>query len=104
MLDNCFDIFHEFITKVFSYFPDFLRYFFPAIFVVIFFSFLNLFRKCVCLLRTDFDDSSESYCSEDFFDFGSDADLGTYDIEVMNGYGYYDDSGYYHSYHSFDFD
>lgn len=35
---------------------------------------------------------------EEFFEEGTDLQLGKYDIEVMNGLGYYDETGTYQAY------
>ena len=36
--------------------------------------------------------------SEEIWEVVSHRDFGTYDLEVMNGDGYYDEDGWYHAY------
>lgn len=49
-----------------------------------------------------FDEFDEILCEEE--EYGSDAAFGKYDVEVMNGNGYYDEDGMYRSYATPDYD
>lgn len=48
--------------------------------------------------------NSENIIREDGDNFepGSHRDFGTYDVEVMNGDGYYDEEGWFHRYRDVD--